>query len=639
MDKTSPKRQKQTFNSDELMWKTYAHLVSDFANACLGDPQYHALQSIISRRDAMSLRQVKIEYQGDDPYKFKVYAQLRNLAKRHRFKKDLFSGADLEKSAIQKFMDVQERLKNWCYINNDLDRLYIDYMRRFIKRVLGPYVQTEHYDRCKFAKRASVGVLARDACEAARWNIRVSGSEKQIEWFTEYLNGDPTGAGWDYLCAQAQGSPPVPFELIKQRASNAVFDSIDSLAMTLVPKSYKSLRSIVPDSTIGSFISHGLGEMIRLRLKRAGYDLATLQSRHQELARLGSKFGHLTTADLSSASDCITGPLLKLILPDDWYSVLEDTRIAGFHFKGVPLQAETFAGMGIGYTFALQTLVFLAILKAGERFCRLFGEVSSREKIVTSVYGDDMIMSSSIFPTVAVYLQRFGFILNADKTFWRGQFRESCGGDYFAGVDVRPFQPEIGQAQLGFNAYVSVLYKFINGLRRRWTEHEVPCTLQFLMNEFSRLGTIPFVVPVDFPDNSGIQCCWPSADSFIQQAAVKRPVSKGHGLFQFSYLRFEPRVRKEARHGPYLWVALRGSYSRDDLPDHRLDLPGHPASALIRFLNETLIGGYTPILIWKECIPHVVIRTKIRGRTLRKTAFVTINGEGRYRVCTSVQCF
>jgi hypothetical protein len=61
------------------------------------------------------------------------------------------------------------------------------------------------------------------------------------------------------------------------------------------------------------------------------------------------------------------------------------------------------------------------------------------------VYGDDIIVPVGNVRSVIDSLEKLGFLVGLDKSFWNGRFRESCGGDYYAGEDVtaircrRPF--------------------------------------------------------------------------------------------------------------------------------------------------------------------------------------------------------
>jgi len=54
------------------------------------------------------------------------------------------------------------------------------------------------------------------------------------------------------------------------------------------------------------------------------------------------------------------------------------------------------------------------------------------------VYGDDIIVPAQHAESVSETLEAFGFKVNSRKSFWTGLFRESCGKDYYKGIDVTP---------------------------------------------------------------------------------------------------------------------------------------------------------------------------------------------------------
>jgi len=89
--------------------------------------------------------------------------------------------------------------------------------------------------------------------------------------------------------------------------------------------------------------------------------------------------------------------------------------------------------MGNGFTFELETLLFLCL---AWEWMRLNGhDVIIGENL--TVYGDDIIMPSALGEGFLSVLRFVGLTPNAKKTFLFGGFRESCGGDFFEGVNVR----------------------------------------------------------------------------------------------------------------------------------------------------------------------------------------------------------
>lgn len=202
----------------------------------------------------------------------------------------------------------------------------------------------------------------------------------------------------------------------------------DVSRFTSVPKNAKTHRGIEIQSSINVAAQLGFGKLIRSRLCRAGIDLQHNQEFHRSLARKGSIDGSLATIDLKSASDTICKNLVKLLLPEDWFWALDSIRHKRIEIDGKTFLLERFSSMGNGYTFELETLIFYAICKVASGYS------------FVSVYGDDIIIQNEKFEDVVAALRYFGFTINSLKSFNNGEFRESCGGDFFRGWDVRPFQ-------------------------------------------------------------------------------------------------------------------------------------------------------------------------------------------------------
>jgi hypothetical protein len=157
--------------------------------------------------------------------------------------------------------------------------------------------------------------------------------------------------------------------------------------------------------------------------------------------------------------------------------------------------------MGIGFTFPLQTLLFYAIVSAICKLTKTTGTVS--------VYGDDLIYPMRIHPYVEKVFTDLGFQLNNDKTFADTDFRESCGGDFFRGVDVRPFSPEGSHQNLSGRKYEAFVYQIMNGLQERWQCESLPKTFAFLEKEVLRVTPLIKQVPFSYPDTSGFRVAHP----------------------------------------------------------------------------------------------------------------------------------
>jgi len=612
--------------TDRVMLKLQASLIRDFQDT-IGDPQIfsHYRDHILSG-DVKRIRSYDptLECDSENPYSFKMGYQLSSTFKRYRFKKDLYTDSELQDMAIAKFLSVQDvLLKQDLLVVQPSVKLMLDLAAKYIAHVLGPYDDEEHRERCRFGRKASVGIPARAACEAARWELPISGTKAQADWFDSEMSSIPCVQ--EYWATQREGRETPTYQLV------------DALRLTLVPKTFKSLRVIMPNTTLGGYISYGLGEMIRVRLQRKGFCIKSLQMRHRYLAKEGSIHKQWVTADLSSASDSISVALVERLFPKDWFEIMNRTRIGKVVLpNGSCIESRTFCTMGIGYTFPLQTLVFLSLLKAIETM--LYNRLDRR---TISVYGDDMIYHRRMHKWVVYYFEQLSFTINLDKTFSEGGFRESCGGDYHTGVDVRPFQPQNGPAYyVTPKSYEAMLYKLINGLLMRWSEHEIPETLRFLRSELvSTCGKIK-IVPSGYPDDSGVQSVTTAGPSWIPAYEKVFPKHLGHGVYRFFYLSFKPEMRKEVRHAPYLWLTL----NRRDL---RLDYQGHgthrvvPASVVLNTIDELCgVNVAEPVLITRQVRDQraTSLRSSCQGhpdneesRVQCQTAtFVTVSHTGRY---------
>lgn len=218
------------------------------------------------------------------------------------------------------------------------------------------------------------------------------------------------------------------------------FTVVDRNTVFTVPKNYKRDRTCAKEPSWNMFFQKGVGLMIRTRLRtQVGLLQPDAQFTHQRMARQASIDGKMATLDLKAASDSICNALVDLLLPRDWRKVLFDLRspigsLPGGNF----LSYEKISSMGNGFTFELETLLFYALCKA----------CAGREEEV-SVYGDDLIVPTASVRRVVALLRFCGFELNPEKSFASGPFRESCGGHYFKGVDVKPFYIQRMPSSLG----------------------------------------------------------------------------------------------------------------------------------------------------------------------------------------------
>lgn len=197
-----------------------------------------------------------------------------------------------------------------------------------------------------------------------------------------------------------------------------------------VPKDGSKDRGCCKEASISLSLQLDVGKVLKDKLKACGNDLKLGKAIHMALARLASMDGKAATLDMSNASDTLAYLLVKLLLPWDWFSLLDSLRAPSTNIDGKWVRLEKFSSMGNGFTFELETIIFLSLART---ICRQRGLLVED----VSCYGDDLIVPTEVAMDVMSALRMFGFVPNMRKSFFEGDFRESCGGDYFKGEPVR----------------------------------------------------------------------------------------------------------------------------------------------------------------------------------------------------------
>lgn len=431
---------------------------------------------VISRRPELVGRKYS------SPYVVKCRHQINDFLKRYRFSDDQYTDDELNKLTDSKYLDQQKSLVHCRTFRSDI---VVRNARRICKQILGPYNEEDIYPHCRFSRNAVVGYPSTRRfldCKIGPEST-ITGTAVEIEWFRKnYLPSDP---------------------ILARAVEGCSFSSISALAQVNVPKSYKIMRPVKPNTLIGSFRSYGLGKLIQSRLACVGLDITKLQQIHRDLAKTASRRLHLATADLSSASDSFQPHLVNMLLPRKWYNALKLGRTPYYTLssvKGQNLYSPSFMAMGIGFTFPVQTLLFYSLLLSLQQLTGLRGRIS--------VYGDDLIYPVRLHPYVEILFHDLGFQLNKDKTFAEGLFRESCGGDFYDAVDVRPAMPQgVREVLKGFSI-LEYLYRVSNALSARWGRVELPSTFEFIEDLIKGYASVLqseiHWVPQYAPDGSGL---------------------------------------------------------------------------------------------------------------------------------------
>lgn len=216
-----------------------------------------------------------------------------------------------------------------------------------------------------------------------------------------------------------------------------------------VPKTLKSPRTISVEPSFMMLQQQSVAKPLMDYLESDRFPYRSIrftdQTVNRDLARRGSIDGSLATIDLSDASDMVGNDLVKRLFqvcPTFLeYIQVSRTRRAQLPGRSSLHELEKFASMGSALCFPIEAMVFFtialtALVKRSGR--RLSTTLLADCAASISVYGDDIIVPAETAPDVMAMLEAFGLKINHDKSFSTGFFRESCGGDYYKGVDVTP---------------------------------------------------------------------------------------------------------------------------------------------------------------------------------------------------------
>lgn len=531
------------------------------------------------------------------PNYYKCWLQLQSLLKKYRFVDDRYSDQELEARTIDKFMEEQLYFSSHTVLP-EIGYRVLQKARSIAKRILGAYSPEETIIHGRFGKKSSVGCPL--ALAYVDWKLSTpaafTSSSECSKWFlSKVVDSDPL---------LRDVVTPVLKKLDECNLGH------ESLHLNLVPKNWKTHRPITPLTLLSLFYSFGYGFQVTEALKREGIDIAKQQHRHRRWIEQYSVDLTHATADLSSASQSLTTWLLNRILPREWYCALKPTLTHQITYTsdGVDGQAytESVLPMGNGATFPVETLVFYSVLKAIQELSGVKGRVS--------VFGDDLIYPSGMHKFVKTLFPMFKFVLNSDKTFVESHFRESCGSDFFRGVDVRAaFLPQGGL--LNRTKYIQWLYKCYNALTRRWDAEDISSTLYAILLELAQVAERIFRVPPSYPDTAGIKVSSPGVIPLDTKLLPWSPIhvlfTHGSRWYNFCYVADIAPKRAVVAVLPYYWQTLAG---QTDLLE-----ADNFWETDYNYLKESV----TSALSWERVMrKKVVVLKSGRRKTVVRTSFI-----------------
>lgn len=282
-----------------------------------------------------------------------------------------------------------------------------------------------------------------------------------------------------------------------------------------VPKTLKSPRIIAIEPCCMQFAQQGIRDelysIIESHWLTAGHVNFRDQGVNQLLALSSSDDGQLATIDLSDASDRVPRSLALAMFRcnPDIQDAIDACRSdsAQMPTGEIISPLRKFASMGSALCFPVEAMYFYTIcVVALLRIQNL--PVTLRNIYQVSrdvhVYGDDIIVPATYAVSVLDHLQKYNCKVNANKTFYRGCFRESCGVDAYRGAPVTPVyirskRPKNRQNSSELVSWTSTANLFyLKGYWRtaslmRYYVEKVLGPLPYVSKESSALGHISYL--------------------------------------------------------------------------------------------------------------------------------------------------
>lgn len=376
---------------------------------------------------------------GLDPRQVAAISLMKSCVK--KFQTSRRTTEEGDRVAAEKFRLSNERCRAWTYCpNTSLDEELMGEFKNLLYRYFYPqghnlvFHLNDLFDRGRCGPGVAVGARGEDFYTKFFDSPLTSTTRKLEVAYRNATSNDQvsTWATAESNRASLWGEP----ELVL--GSRFAF----------VPKDDTTSRLIAIEPSLNMFYQLGLGRLLEERLVSFfGLDITSQPQINQEAARFGSVTDVLATLDLSNASDSLGLPMLEWALPRPVMDVLKLLRSPFGSLSGEQLELHMVSTMGNGFTFPLETLVFSCVVVAcikslGRTPVRPYSTMLPDLTAETlegywGVFGDDIICHKRAAHRVVRLLDLLGFVVNSDKSFVEGVFRESCGRDFFEGHDVR----------------------------------------------------------------------------------------------------------------------------------------------------------------------------------------------------------
>ncbi len=221
----------------------------------------------------------------------------------------------------------------------------------------------------------------------------------------------------------------------------------DGVRVVFVPKTQTTPRVIAIEPSHMQYMQQSVKDYVYKALETNSLTNKSIrftrQDVNQRLAYSSSIDKRLATLDLKDASDRVHLELVQRIFKNSGLlEYLEDARSLHATLpNGVNIVLTKYASMGSALCFPVEAMVFYTLVQCAMH--QLDGRRPSTSSIreysrKIDIYGDDIIVPVEYADVVVRNLEQYALKVNVNKSFKEGNFRESCGADFYKGTPVNP---------------------------------------------------------------------------------------------------------------------------------------------------------------------------------------------------------
>jgi hypothetical protein len=470
-----------------------------------------------------------------DPYDDKKSYAVKRLITRMRKRADSANDVELSTKAVSDFVKINSAV---AAIRLSLPDQVVRDARHYITVVLERYTTSlddsniqetldirQLLNTWRFGPGASNGIVGTHA--AVKINQPMSCTLSSVP-----------------LVSMLRRSNPY-FQLNDKRKGSQGFTVIGGSRLTTVPKNEETHRTIAIEPSGNMALQLAAGRYLEDTLRYIGLDIRDQQPKNKAMALRGSLDGSVATIDLKSASDMVSIDLVRALLPVEWYWLLMKLRSPNITLpNGDVEELNMISTMGNGFTFPLMTFILVSLIYAYR--CSRGGPNLFLDWSNTCVFGDDIILPSEEYDGFCVVLGQAGLLVNHEKSYHVGPFRESCGGDYYEGWDVTPFY--VNNLRDDAAIYVA-LNQVLSWCARQ--EILLPNTIMYLASLLK--GKVRFIPEWCNPDQGLLTMGGPRKYTYLQPVAERVRLIESDYSFMLAVGGYLTSVKSDLFYVPRLY--------------------------------------------------------------------------------------